>query len=69
LFWTQEGTAQTPSLSPPGKLKIAIDCQSGPALAGAAPNARPRGGAPLSSGVITSLCSDNQAMIFLMKIF
>jgi len=41
----------------------------GPAPAGVGPNARPRRGAPLSSGVITSLCSVNRAMTFLMKKF
>jgi len=40
-----------------------------PALAGAGPNARPRRGAPLSSGVITSSCSVNCAMTFSRKIF
>jgi len=34
--------------------------QSGPALAGAGPNARPRRGAPLTSGVITSSRSVNR---------
>jgi len=41
---------------------------AGPALESAGPNARPRGGAPLDSGVITSSCSVNRAMTFLMKI-
>jgi len=34
----------------------------GPALAGAGPNARPRRGAPLSSGFMTSSCSVNRAI-------
>ena len=42
---------------------------TGPALAGAGPNARPRRGAPLSNGVITSSFSVNRAMTFLRKIF
>jgi len=42
---------------------------SGPALAGAGPNARPRRGAHLSSGVITSSCSVNRAMTLSRKIF
>ena len=37
-----------------------LETTAGLALAG--PNARPRGGAPLSSGVITSSCSVNSAM-------
>jgi len=36
--------------------------QPGPALASAGPNARPRRGAPRSSGVITPSCSVNRAM-------
>jgi len=40
-----------------------------PALAGTGPNARPRRGAPLRSGVIKSSCSVNHVMTFLMKIF
>ena len=36
--------------------------QSGPALAGAGPNGRPRCGAPLSRGFMTSSCSVNRAM-------
>ena len=36
--------------------------QSGPALAGAGPNARPRRGAHLSSGFITSSCLVNRAI-------
>jgi len=40
-----------------------------PALAGAGPNARPRRGAPLSSGVMTSSCSVNCVITFMMKIF
>jgi len=40
----------------------------GPALAGAGTNARPKRGAALTSGVITSSWSVNRAMIFLMKI-
>ena len=40
-----------------------------PALAGAGSNARPRRGAPLSTGVITSSCSVYRAMTFLMKLF
>jgi len=43
---------------------------SGLALAGAGPNASPRRGSTLSSGVITSSHSVNRAMTtFLMKIF
>jgi len=37
---------------------------AGLALAGAGSNARPRGGAPLSSGVFMSSCSVNRAMTF-----
>jgi len=36
--------------------------QTGPALESAGPNARPRRGAPLDSGVIRSSCSVNRAM-------
>jgi len=38
-----------------------------PWLAGAGPNARPRRGALLSSGAMTSSCSVNRAMSFLVK--
>ena len=38
--------------------------QPGPALAGAGPNARPRRGAPLNRGVMTSSCSVNRARPF-----
>jgi len=41
----------------------------GPDLAGAGPNARPRHGAPLRSGVITPSCSAYRAITFLMEIF
>ena len=43
--------------------------QAGPTLAGVGPNARPRRGAPLNCGAITSSCSANHAMTFSMKIF
>jgi len=46
-----------------------INFETGPALAGAGPNARPRRMAPLISGVITSSCSGNRPMTFLMEIF
>jgi len=42
---------------------------AGPAPESAGPNARPRRGAPLSSGVIRSSCSINRTMTFLMEIF
>jgi len=48
---------------------MALTKQPGPAPEDAGPNARPRGGAPLSSGVITSSCLVNRLMTFLMKIF
>jgi len=41
---------------------------SGPALESAGLNARPRRGVPPDSGVITSSCSVNRAMTFLMKL-
>jgi len=43
--------------------------QSGPVLAGAGPNARPRRWTHLSSGVMTSSCSVNRATAFLVKLF
>jgi len=39
-----------------------ISVPPGPALAGAAPNARPRHGAPLSNSFMTSSCSVNRAI-------
>jgi len=42
---------------------------TGPVLAGEGPNGRPGREAPLSSGVITSSCSVNCVITFLMKIF
>ena len=48
---------------------VQLYSEAGPALAGAGPNARNRRGAPLSSGVLTSSCSVNRAMTFLLKIF
>jgi len=44
-------------------------CTAGPALAGAGPNARPRRGAPLSSGVIRHRAQSTVLMTFLLKIF
>jgi len=42
---------------------------AGQALAGAGPKARPRRGAPLSSGVMTSSCSVNRTATVMMKMF
>jgi len=50
------------------KIRAWLIIQPGPALAGAGPNARPKRGAPLTSGVITPSWSVNRAMTFLMKI-
>ena len=41
----------------------------GPAPAGVGPNARPRRGAPLYSGFMTSKCSVNRVTTFLIKMF
>ena len=47
--------------------KRVVLCHTGPALAGAGPNARPRRGAPLNSAFMTSSCSVKRVTIMVER--